>query len=666
MSSILHALRRSIVLPAQISAFERRYLQRMNRIAMAFFAIHVPAFMIVAYFNGTGSLLAATLTLAVMAGPAIAAKAFENPRSVSVVYGFTAMLMGGLLVHFGQGPVQIEMHFYFFALVAMLALFGNPMVIVVAAVTVALHHLALWLYLPASVFNYEAPVWVVAVHAAFVVLESVAAVFIARSFFDNVIGLEKIVDARTQELDARNKAMRLVLDNVEQGCLTLDREGRMSPEYSSALERWFGTPQPHARFVDYFEPKASGTAVAFECAWDQMLDGILPLDVALDQMPRATEIDGRSYELAYTPIMGGEELQQMLLVVTDVTAARDRERLQAEQQETATMLDRVVSDRAGFLEYYAEATDLVDAITHDGVEDLAALKRAVHTLKGNSMIFGVNTVADLCHEIECNIVGEHRRPSLAERTRLADRWGRLRKTLDGIFGDGQHQRIEVEAAQLRALLEACLRRESHGALTTMIADLCLEPTAARLARVGEQARRIAQRLGKGDIQVDIEDEMLRLEPKRWSAFWSAFVHVVRNAVDHGLETAEVREQTGKDPAGTLRLRTHLDGDDFVIELADDGRGIDWERVADRARVKGIDVSTPERLAEALFVDGVTTTDRVTEFSGRGVGLGAVRDATRSQGGDVLVHSKPGEGTRFEFRFPATAMAPEPKNLLAAA
>ena len=66
------------------------------------------------------------------------------------------------LVHVGQGPVQIEMHFYFFALLAMLAVYGNPLVILVAAVTVALHHLVLWALLPASVFNYDAPIWVVA------------------------------------------------------------------------------------------------------------------------------------------------------------------------------------------------------------------------------------------------------------------------------------------------------------------------------------------------------------------------------------------------------------------------------------------------------------------------------------------------------------------------
>src|SRR5205823_7385778 len=109
--------------------------------------------------------------------------------------------------------------------IAMLAVFGNPSVIIAAAVTVALHHLVLWFALPQSVFNYDAPVWVVAVHAAFVVLESVAACFIARSFFDNVIGLERIVRARTAELDRRNRDMRLVLDNVGQGFATVDAAG---------------------------------------------------------------------------------------------------------------------------------------------------------------------------------------------------------------------------------------------------------------------------------------------------------------------------------------------------------------------------------------------------------------------------------------------------------
>src|SRR5258708_13674171 len=122
-----------------------------------------------------------------MRAPTLAYRFIRNPRWLSVVYGVTAMLMGGLLVHFGQGPVQIEMHFYFFALLAMLCMFANPMVNLVAALTVALHHLIVWWLRPRSGFNYDAQWWVVLVHARFVRLEPAAASLIALQFFHHSI-----------------------------------------------------------------------------------------------------------------------------------------------------------------------------------------------------------------------------------------------------------------------------------------------------------------------------------------------------------------------------------------------------------------------------------------------------------------------------------------------
>src|SRR5262249_11878050 len=132
-------------LPRTITEFERAHVKRINRIALWFFAGHIPAFTLIAYLNHTNPLYAVILTSAVLLGPLIAFWTLENPRHVAMVMGVTAMGMGGLLVHFGQGPVQIEMHFYFFSLIAMLAVYGNPAVIYAAAVTVALHHLFVWI-----------------------------------------------------------------------------------------------------------------------------------------------------------------------------------------------------------------------------------------------------------------------------------------------------------------------------------------------------------------------------------------------------------------------------------------------------------------------------------------------------------------------------------------
>src|ERR1051325_965201 len=266
---------RYLFLPREISAFEQSYLRRMNRIALIFFYMHVPAFIGVAALARTSMLQAAILTPLVLIGPTAVYFWLRNPRSLAVAYGFTAMVMGGLLVHFGQGPMQIEMHFYFFVLIALLAVFGNPAAIMTAAVTVALHHLTVWLLLPSSVFNYEASAWAVVVHAAFVVLESIAAIFVARSFFDNVIGLERIVATRTTQLDQRTRDMALVLENVGQGFLTMSPDGVMSAERSAILGTWLGEAPTSGRFVDYVDSADPAFAAMVEFGWGEGVAGLL-------------------------------------------------------------------------------------------------------------------------------------------------------------------------------------------------------------------------------------------------------------------------------------------------------------------------------------------------------------------------------------------------------
>jgi two-component system, chemotaxis family, sensor kinase CheA len=648
-----------LILPSRMTDFEVSYLRRMNRIGLAFFIIHLPVFCVVAYFNDTGPGFAALLTLAVLVGPVAAYLTLQNPRNVSVVYGFTSMLMGGLLVHFGQGPVQIEMHFYFFALLAMLAVYANPLVIIVAAVTVALHHLTLWMYLPKSVFNYAAPIWVVAVHAAFVVLESIATCFIARSFFDNVIGLEKIVQARTVELDGRNRDMRLVLGHVGQGFLTIDKSGVMSNERSGIIEKWLGPASENMTFADYLERSLPEVASAFRFCWREVVAGDMILELTLDQMPRRFTLKRRHYELEYTPILGTSgELEKVLIVISDVTEHVEREELEQQQREVVHVFERLTRDRKGFLEFVSEADEQVGAIHKGEITDATVLKRVIHTLKGNALLFGIGSVGELCHAMETRIIEERVLPTASERAELKAGWERLRSTMSSLFGDDELAKIELEPAEFEAILRAVQRGEPRDKIARTILDWKLEPTTKRLARVAEQAQAIARRLGKDPLRIEMDARDLRLEPGRWAPFWSAFTHVIRNAVDHGLETSEDRAKAGKPAEGQLRLSTKVERDQFIIEITDDGRGVDWKKVAQKASEKGLPHGTDAELTEALFQDGITTTAEVNEYSGRGIGMGAVRSACQARGGTVKISSQSGQGTRVEFRFARSEMAPE--------
>jgi two-component system chemotaxis sensor kinase CheA len=516
--------------------------------------------------------------------------------------------------------------------------------------------------LPKSVFNYEAPVWVVVVHAAFVVLESVATCFIARSFFDNVIGLEKIIETRTSELDARNRDMRLVLDHVGQGFLTLDQHAVVSREKSAIVERWLGAKPEGATFADYLEVVAPAAADSFRFGWEQVVEQVLPLELTLDQLPKSFSSDGRSYEIAYSPVGGDGQLDKVLVVISDVTAKVEQERLEADQREVLGVVGRVVNDKVGFLEFYEDAGLQVAAIVADRIDDAPLLARTIHTLKGNSSIFGIQTVANLCHDLEDAVLeGDEnvRRALLAE---LGRRWSHIQANLETLLGGGGQRHVELDETEYAAISGAIHTGASRQKIAEIVARWKLEPMSKRLVRVAEQARGIARRLNKDGVEVKLSNNGLYLDPKRWAPFWASFIHVVRNAIDHGIEQPEDREAHGKSTSGTLSVETRIEKDEFVIEIADDGRGIDWHAVEEKAEKLGLRCGSQKEREEALFLDGVTTSARVNEFSGRGVGMGAVRSACAERGGVVRVESKTGVGTSVQFRFPKSEMAPEVRSV----
>jgi two-component system chemotaxis sensor kinase CheA len=165
---------------------------------------------------------------------------------------------------------------------------------------------------------------------------------------------------------------------------------------------------------------------------------------------------------------------------------------------------------------------------------------------------------------------------------------------------------------------------------------------------------LAQRLGKASLRVTVQAQGdVRFDRQRWSPFWAAFIHAVRNALDHGIEPADERTSAGKSPQGTLSISVYSDAQAATVELSDDGRGIDFEKVRAKAKIMGLPHSTEADLVEALFGEGLTTSDRATELSGRGMGMSALREAARLLGGSVSVHSERGRGTTVRVRIPWT-------------
>ena len=186
----------------------------------------------------------------------------------------------------------------------------------------------------------------------------------------------------------------------------------------------------------------------------------------------------------------------------------------------------------------------------------------------------------------------------------------------------------------------------------------MQPIETVTQKFPKMVRDLSKKLDK-QMKLTISGEDTELDRTVIDEIGDPLMHLLRNSADHGLESAEVRAQRGKDPVGSILLKAYQDGNNVVIEVTDDGNGIDVEKVRDKALEKG--TITPEQaetmsdkdIVDLLFKPSFSTAKQVTDVSGRGVGLDVVKTKIESLGGDIEVKTKLGEGSTFVIRLPLT-------------
>jgi len=465
------------------------------------------------------------------------------------------------------------------------------------------------------------------------------------------------IQVREEQINQRNEDMRLVLDNVGQGFLNIDRSGVIAPERSRIVEDWFGPIKGTPLFWDYLRRFDPALGDYFEVAWMAVIDQVLPPDLCLDQLPRLVNKDGRTFELVYRPIYADVgidgspgTLDKAIVMITDVTVRLERERSEQRQREMMSMYRRLIADRPAFDEFFDEATVLVREITTALDMDLPLVKRQVHTLKGNCALFGIDSVATLCHAIEERI-DDSAALHDGDRVRLSQAWTLVTKMRAELVDAGDKHAIAVAREDYERLRDDLRRYADHESMLAAVEAWQLEPASKRLALIREQIERLATRLGRAPVDVMCHPTTVRLPPRRWAAFWSAFAHVVRNTVDHGVETSEKRIADGKPERAAIRVAIGRDRDRVLISIQDDGPGVDWQAIARRARDRGLPADTHAELVAAVFTDGISSRATTTGTSGRGVGLGAVRAAVDSLGGELELSSAAEAGTLFRCWLP---------------
>lgn len=243
---------------------------------------------------------------------------------------------------------------------------------------------------------------------------------------------------------------------------------------------------------------------------------------------------------------------------------------------------------------------------------------------------------------------------------LADGVGELAITANAFTGIADRaERLDPALALAIRAAQADLDR-AVGAVQRAVSAVRLVPLAPALARLPRLVRETAADLGK-QVEFAIQGDRIEVDKQIADGVFEPLLHLVRNALDHGIESPEARIAGGKPTEGRLSLSITREGDDICILLADDGAGIDPERIRSVAVARGlIEDEAAARLTDAaaltlIFAPGFSTAAQVSDVSGRGVGMDAVQAAVDRLRGRIEIESDVGKGTTFRLRLPANAL-----------
>ena len=384
--------------------------------------------------------------------------------------------------------------------------------------------------------------------------------------------------------------------------------------------------------------------------------GRLEVEVlALESRPNDATIDG-IFRIAHTlkgnaAILSLDSFARMAHAIEDVLHAVRTRRLAISGDLASSLLAGVDALRGMLAALRAGQTE--DLGLHAGLE--AELSAWVARAKGNDDIAGPTDTTPPVRE-----------PSPAEPTVGATGGTALRidmTKLDQLLGlasralvlQGQMGTALLESGAADGdLLEIHQRNERLlMELQDWVIDARMVPVST-LFRSHTRTVRDAARAQQKQVRLQVEGERVRVDTGIGESARDVLTHLVRNAIDHGIEAPAIRAARGKNPEGTITLRAAQNGNQVVIQVADDGGGFNLGRIRQRARQLGranVEAMSVEELHRLVFEPGFSTAEKVTEMSGRGVGMDVVRRNVEDLHGTVDVESVEGMGTTIELRLP---------------
>ncbi len=498
--------------------------------------------------------------------------------------------------------------------------------------------------------------------------------------------LEETIKERTSQLRKTMNSIKTLLNNTGEGFLKFNDSLLVETEYSAECKNIF------CKNIDFhFFPVliSSRNLDSIEMTTKVLRkvfheEDALQREVLLSLLPSLIENCQKTLSLKYRMIEEVEEddttRKKIMVIINDITKELSLQNKLKEEKE-------LFEDILKLIAHYDEFQNLVEEYqnfwNHESLNILMRsdltnneksneLFRSIHTFKGSFSIFGLKRMSESLHMIENQLeVKDQDLDLLIEKIktdRLYAQW--LEKDMSKVYDYIQpsilekHKSATSEREGIKQALELLSTDQDNDTLKKakqILENIQLRPFDEVFETHKLLFESTAQRLGILIDDIDIKGKEIMVNGERLKPFLRSWVHIFRNIIDHGIERPEERIKKGKDLKGKISINVQKEHHNLILQIQDDGRGIDVDAISKRIIQKGL--SSKEAIKEKLeeeilnfiFEDGFSTKAVISEISGRGMGLASVKKELEKLSGTVKVESQKDIGTTFLFEIPTDVM-----------
>lgn len=488
-------------------------------------------------------------------------------------------------------------------------------------------------------------------------------------------------------LNDKIESIRTILNNAGEGFLTFDKNLIIDKEFSSECIRIFNRKDiQKSTFAELVFPYNRTEKELMENIFKNIFSekNSIKKSAYLSLLISEVIIEGRSIKIDYKLIDSKYKDKQIIMVVLkDISEKRQLENKLVKEKNALDMVVKVLvnfNDFSDLVRMYNNfcSSELWEIIMEgkSSKDKLLDIYRIVHTFKGDFGIYGLGRLVDRLHKLEMEITnlqgvikyknsfdfeGYFKSKKLEDW--LSEDLEIIKSVIGTQYADkimGKEKNIIIDnrmVEKLKDYVNENLVGEERNKVLREIRKLEYVPFNKLLKLYPDYMIQIANRLEKEILMPEITGGDFLVDAKRYKEFTNSLVHIFKNGVDHGIENMEERVELNKEEAGTIECSAWQCNENIIITIRDDGRGIDIDRLKEKAIEKSLITDEEAKklsnkaAMNLIFRDEISTKVDITEISGRGVGLSAFMNELKNLKGSVEVESKQGYGTSFKISVP---------------